>query len=135
MSAVDLALPRLQNEEGFRALPYRDTNGKLTIGYGFCIDAGISHRAALALLVEQATEAHEQLLQLSWYATLDPVRQSVCLDIDFNEGEGGLLKFPSMIHYLSAGDWPNAATECHVSDPKLAGRYAALAQLILTGGP
>lgn len=134
MSAVDIALPRLKTEEGFRSTGYRDTVGKLTIGYGFCVDEGISRYAAAALLKAQAEEAHTALLKLPWYAQLDPVRQSVCLDIAINEGEQGLLKFPHMIAALSRQDWASAATECHVEDPKLAGRYAALAQLLLIGG-
>lgn len=134
MTAVDVALPRLQVEEGFRPLPYLDTNGLGTIGYGFCYTRGISKRAAAALLREQTQEAHEALQAYSWYASLDAVRQSVCLDIAVNEGLGGLLKFPHMIAALSRQDWPSAATECHVEDPKLAGRYAVLAKLLLIGG-
>ena len=133
MSAIDIALPRLKLEEGFRTLPYLDTNNVGTIGYGFAYTRGISKYAASALLQAQIEEGHAALLKLPWYAALDPIRQSVCLDIDINEGEGGLLKFPSMIHYLTVQDWPNAAKECHVQDPKLAARYAALAQLLLTG--
>lgn len=133
MTPIDIALPRLQIEEGFRALAYRDTNGLETIGYGFNVQAGISKYAAAALLKAQCEEAHATLLKLPWYAALDPVRQSVCLDIDINEGEGGLLKFPLMIAALTRNDWEGAAAQCHVSDPKLAGRYAALAHILLTG--
>ncbi len=134
MTAVDIALPRLETEEGFRALPYRDTKGLETIGYGFCIQAGISKYAAAALLKAQVEEAHASLLKLPWYAALDPVRQSVCLDIDINGGEGGLLGFPHMIAALSRQDWASAATECHVENPELTGRYQKLAQLLLIGG-
>lgn len=134
MSAVDIAMPRLQTEEGFRPLPYLDTNGLGTIGYGFCYSRGISKRAAAALLRAQAQEIHEALLGYPWYAALDEVRQSVCLDIATNEGLGGLLKFPHMIAALSRQDWASAATECHVEDPKLAARYNSLAQLLLIGG-
>jgi GH24 family phage-related lysozyme (muramidase) len=133
MTAIDIALPRLQTEEGFRALPYNDTNGFETIGYGFNVQGGISRAAAAALLDAQAREAHAELLKLPWYAALDPVRQSVCLDIDINEGERGLLKFPHMIAALSRQDWASASAECHVEDPKLAGRYSALAKILLTG--
>lgn len=133
MSAVDVALPRLQTEEGFRALPYKDTNGFETVGYGFNVQGGISRFAAAALLAAQAQEAHEALLKLTWYAALDETRQSVCLDIDINEGERGLLKFPHMIAALSKQDWATAAAECQVQDPKLAARYSALAKILLTG--
>ena len=133
MSAVDLALPRLQLEEGFRALPYKDTQGHLTVGYGCNLDAGLSRTAASALLGAQAGETHQSLLKFDWYATLDDVRQSACLDIAFNEGIGGLLHFPHMISALAAHDWETAANECKVQDPLLANRYAALAQILLTG--
>jgi lysozyme len=135
MSAVDLALPRLKTEEGFRATKYTDTQGHLSIGYGFNIDAGISQGAAGALLGAQATERHQALMGFRWYANLDPVRQSVCLDIAFNSGTHGLLNFPHMIAALAKGDWATAAAECKVTNPELAGRYAALAQLLLTGVP
>ncbi len=133
MNAVDLALPRLKTEEGFRATKYTDTQGHLTIGYGFDVDAGISQSAAGALLGAQAEERHQVLMELGWYAALDPVRQSVCLDIAFNSGLHGLLNFPHMIAALAKGDWAAAAAECKVTNSELVGRYAALAQLLLTG--
>jgi lysozyme len=133
MTAVELALPRLRTEEGFRATKYTDTQGHLSIGYGWNIDSGISQFAAAALLQAQATERHNILATYPWYAALDAVRQSVCLDIAFNDGLNGLLHFPHMIAALSKGDWAGAAAECKVTNPELAGRYAALAQLLLTG--
>jgi lysozyme len=134
MNAVDIVLPRLKTEEGFRATKYTDTQGHLTIGYGFNVDAGISQGAAGALLGAQATERHQALMGFEWYAALDPVRQSVCLDIAFNNGTHGLLNFPHMIAALSRQDWASAATECRVTNPELAGRYEKLAQLLLIGG-
>jgi lysozyme len=133
VNAIELALPRLKTEEGFRATKYTDTQGHLTIGYGFNVDAGISQYAAAALLSAQATERQNALLAYPWYANLDPVRQSVCLDISFNGGVGGLLHFPHLIAALAKEDWATAAAECKVTNPELAGRYAALAQLLLTG--
>jgi lysozyme len=130
MTAVDLVIPRLRTEEGFRALPYKDTQGHLTVGFGCNLDVGLSRFAAEALLTAQAGERHNDLLRFPWYAALDPVRQSVCLDIDFN---AHLLTFPHMIAALAKGDWATAAAECKVTNPELAGRYATLAQLLLTG--
>ncbi len=133
MSAVDVALPRLRQEEGFRATLYVDTEGHKTIGYGLNIDAGVSQRVAAAALQAQLEEIHEALSQYPWYAPLDPVRQSVLLDMAFNNGLAGLLHFPHMLAAISRQDWPSAATECHVQNPELAGRYQKLAQLLLTG--
>ncbi len=134
MTAIDSALPRLKTEEGFRARAYRDTEGHMTIGYGWNIDAGITPKAAEALLQAQLQELHETLMAYSWYANLDPVRQGVCLDIAFNDGLHGLVTgFPRMIAALSCGDWLIAQSECHVQNPELQERYDALAKILLTG--
>lgn len=133
MTAIDSALPRLKTEEGFRAKLYRDTEGHLTIGYGFNVDAGISERAAAVLLGEQLEELHEMLTRYSWYAALDQARQGVCLDIAFNDGLHGLLAFPNMIAALGRQDWMTAQSECHVLNPELQERYNKLASILLTG--
>jgi GH24 family phage-related lysozyme (muramidase) len=131
VNAIDYALPRLQLEEGFRALPYKDTQNHLTWAYGVNLEVPISKYAAGELLRAQVSERHTKLLTYAWYAALDPVRQSVCIDVDFN---ADLLHFPHMIAALSRQDWPSAATECKVTNPELAGRYEKLAQLLLIGG-
>jgi GH24 family phage-related lysozyme (muramidase) len=133
MSAVDLALPRVKVSEGYRAHVYLDTRNLETIGYGFRLAAGISERAAAALLREQMAERHDELMRLPWYSGLDEVRQGVCLDIAINSGTTGLLRFSRMIDALEAHNWVTAAAECKVINPELAGRYRALAQLLLTG--
>jgi lysozyme len=133
MTTVDVALPRLKADEGFRSKAYRDTNGFLTIGYGFNVDAGITQRGAEALLVAQAQELQETLATYRWYAALDAARQSVCLEIGFNQGLHGLLKYPRMIAALTRQDWEEAAKECDVADPKLKPRYERLAQILRTG--
>lgn len=133
MSAIDLALPRLKIDEGFRAKAYRDTNGFLTIGYGLNIDAGVSERVATGALVAQTQELQETLSGYSWYAALDEARQSVCLEIAFNQGLHGLLHYPRMIAALAQQNWVSAANECSVQDPKLKERYDRLAQILRTG--
>lgn len=133
MNAIDIALPRLRQEEGFRATLYVDTEGHKTIGYGLNIDAGISQRVAAAALQARLEELQEALTKYPWYAPMDSVRQSVLLDIAFNNGLAGLLHFPHMLAAISRQDWASSATECHVENPELAGRYQKLAQLLLTG--
>jgi len=133
MSAIESAMPRIKTEEGFRPRVYRDSEGHLSIGWGFNVEAGISERAATALLNEQLAELHEMLSRYSWYASLDPVRQGVCLDIAFNDGLHGLLAFPKMIAALAAQDWKTAQAECHVENPELRGRYEKLGQILLAG--
>lgn len=47
-----------------------------------------------------------------WAAWPDAVREGI-VDIGFNCGVGGLLKFPRMLAACRAGDWDTAANESH----------------------
>ena len=133
MTPIDIALPRIKTEEGFRSAIYNDSEGHPSIGYGLNLDAGISQRVAAAALQAQLEELQEDLSKYPWYASLDAVRQSVLLDMAFNLGLAGLLHFPHLLAALSRQDWASAATECHVENPELAGRYKILSQILLTG--
>lgn len=141
MSAVDLTETRLDPEEGTEIYPYDDATGlrvrapkgHISWGKGFNLDAcgsvGLFNVMRRYLLEQEDIS----LRALPWYAGLNAVRQSVCLDVAYNDGTAGLLHFPHMIAALAKGDWATAAAECKVTNPELARRYAALAQLLLTG--
>lgn len=135
MTARDLAAARLELEEGFRAQVYRDSVGKMTIGYGFNIEAGISQRAARALLMAQVTERAEVLAPYWWAQGLDDVRMSVLIDVSFNVGIGGLLHFPKMLAAVGTKNWQTAHDELLDSDAArmLPKRYGRLAQILLSG--
>lgn len=137
MNATELAVARLSTEEGFSARAYRDTVGRLTIGYGFNIDAGISQSAAVALLTSQVTDVWAQLSVCWWWASLDDVRASAVIDVAFNVGVAGLLHFPRMLSAIGAKDWVTAKMELLDSDAarQLPSRYNVLAQILLTGDP
>jgi hypothetical protein len=120
-------------DEGYRTLPYKDTRGHTTVAFGYNIDAGISKYAATALLTAQVSELDTTLAGFPWYATANDVRKSVFLEIAFSAGVHGLLNFPHMLSAAATGDWEVAAAQCQVKEPELAGRYAALAQLLRTG--
>lgn len=140
-TAVDITQRRLVPEEGVKLLPYDDATGlpvkapkgHISWGRGFNLESCGSLELFDVIeryLLEQLETA---LVAYDWYRALSPVRQSVCLDIAYNDGKHGLLGFHRMIGALEVGDWTGAAAECKVSNPELAGRYAALAQLLLTG--
>lgn len=143
MNAVDYVMERLPHEEGSVAYPYDDVTGKrvrapspnghITWGNGFNLEECGSPGLFLCMQRYLVDAIETELEELPWYAALDPIRQSACLDIAYNGGEGGLLGFPSMIHFLSIGDWANAAAQCAIKNPQLKSRYDALAQIILTG--
>jgi lysozyme len=135
LSALSIACARLQTEEGFRALPYTDTLGNLTVGYGYAVNKGISKVAAAALLQAQAQECEAALSAYPWFQGLDDARASVFIDLSINLGLHGLLAFPSMLHYTALRDWLNAKAQLLDSDAarELPSRYQALADILETG--
>jgi len=141
-TAVDIFVIRAAAEEGIRLTPYDDATGlrvkapkgHLTWGIGFDLDVIGSASLFTAMLRYLAGEINDDLCEHDWYRLSDPVRQSVFLDVAYNEGVSGLLKFPHMIAAASVGDWKTAAAECKVVDPKLdASRYAPLRKLLEEG--
>jgi lysozyme len=136
MNASELVTSRLKTEEGFRAKVYKDILGKQTIGYGFCVDAGITEFAAAALLTAQIQERDQALQQFWWYKGLDEVRKSVFIDVSFNVGVDGLLHFPKCIAAVGKQDWQEASAQLLDSDAArlLPHRYGPLADLLLNGG-
>lgn len=135
MSAVDIAVPRLKINEGYRSHVYNDTLGHPTIGYGCNLDAGITQTAAEALLCAQTADIAKALSGYWWAGGLDDARMSVVLEIAFNAGLGGLLHFPKMLAAIGAKNWQTAHDELLNSDAAhmLPVRYTLLAQILLTG--
>lgn len=135
MSDTDLALRDLEVAEGFRGHAYRDIVGKLTIGYGFNVDAGISEFAAGELLRAQVVEIRQALTAFWWFKDLDAVRASVLLNVAFNCGVNGLLHFPKMLAAIGAKNWQAAHDELLDSDAArmLPHRYGPLANKLLNG--
>ena len=120
-----------------RLQPYRDTVGKLTIGYGRNLDdCGITQRDAEQMLREDVEDARTALLTaLPWFRRLDPVRRAVLVDMAFNLGPAGLLKFGRTLSAVEQGDYETAAVE--MLDSKWAGqvgqRATRLAEMMRTG--
>ena len=142
MSAVDLSYARLGSDEGRRAFAYDDSTGRrvtcqpagnLSIAVGVNLENGLDDEEIDWLSQHRLQKVQKVLSGYRWYVTLDEVRQSVCLDIAFNQGVHGMLNYPRMIAALTRQDWEGAAAECDVADPKLKPRYERLAQILRTG--
>jgi lysozyme len=105
-------LMQLKRHEGFRPLPYSDSTGHLTIGYGTALHVPISQEAATYLLLDRLTvyEAEMQRAKPIIHS-LDNVRQSALLNMAYNLGIEGLLGFRRMWAAIDARDWPRAADE------------------------
>ena len=126
--------------EGLRLNVYRCPAGYQTIGVGRNLDAvslsrdeqlrvlgsfglpsseitallkirGITKDEAMFLLGNDIEKCYADLEPFDWFQALDPVRQKVILDMRFNLGFKGLLKFRNMIAALKVKDYNRAAAQ------------------------
>lgn len=118
----DEILADLKRDEGLRLDLYRDTEGKLTGGYGHNFDdMGLSEAASLFILNEDKAIAIAELdRELPWWRDLPPLAQRGLANMSFNLGMPRLRGFRKMIAALKAGDFESAAIEA--LDSKWAGQ-------------
>lgn len=116
----DLATADLKVDEGRRDRPYRDTVGKLTIGYGHNLDAeGLCEAALVAQLEYDMTKASRHLDRfLPWWAEKPDNAKRVLLNMTFNMGIGTVLTFKRTLEHIRLGRYKDAA------DALLQSRYA-----------
>lgn len=119
---------------------YQDDEGWWTIGVGILIDkrkgGGITQAESRYLLRNRIADKTAELFQkLPWVAQLDSVRQGVLLNMSFNLGVDGLLKFQHFLAAVQAKDWPGAAAEMLNSlwVKQVGDRARRLAEQIKTG--
>jgi lysozyme len=96
-----------------RFKPYRDTVGKITIGWGRNLTAnGISRDEADLMLsndIAQATEDCQRTFK--WFDSIDSVRQAALVNLCFNMGIGVLLTFERALTAMSHKYYNVAANE------------------------
>ena len=103
---------RVAQDEGFRPHLYRCPAGKLTIGYGWMIQDGMAEDEALVLMRYRLTTIHVRLTgRLAWYAEISPARQEALINMAYQLGLAGLLRFRRMLAAAAQGDWTTAAQE------------------------
>lgn len=132
----DALRSQLLKHEGLRLKPYTDSVGKLTIGIGRNLnDRGITEAEARYLLDNDINACIHDLLALTWFPDLDPIRQRVFVDLCFNLGIVRLQGFVKMLDYASRKDWPNAAAELLNSRyaQQVGQRAQTLATMLITG--
>jgi lysozyme len=104
-------LDQLKRDEGLRLTPYRCTAGKLTIGYGRNLeDVGITKDEAEYLLASDMYKAQNSVFKaLPWVSKLTQPRQAVLVNMAFNMGIAGLLKFKNTLRLIETGEYAEAA--------------------------
>lgn len=125
----------LEQQEGFRATPYRDSRGFLTVGFGTNLDAGITREQAEAMMQVRLAVNESALEDYSWFAALDGVRRGVVENMAYNLGVLGVLEFKDMIAAIEAQDWPEAAHQMRASvwRVQVGDRALVLADIMETG--
>jgi lysozyme len=110
---------RICADEGFRAMPYLDTVGVPTIGYGTTSILGVAvslrHPAITDDVARQIlrqdlyTACMDAQALLKRFDDLNHVRQEVLVNMAFNLGKTRLGKFTGLIKALDSLDYSDAA--------------------------
>ena len=124
--SLDLAIKLVKEAEGFSAVPYYCPSNRLTQGYGRNLevhplseeekkelneDGSVSEEVAEKWAIKELYECEEKLKSNIIYQKQSDVRKAVLLDMCFNIGYGGLMKFKKMWVALGERDYPQASRE------------------------
>ena len=112
-------IEQLKIDEGFSPVAYSDMGRQYTYGYGCCapaVGAIISRQAAEDLLGKRVDQAIQEYHEIFDDQAIDDTRQGALVNMVFNLGKGGVLKFRHMITAIKADDWQGAADEAQDSD-------------------
>ncbi|TXG75804.1 hypothetical protein E6Q11_06585 [Candidatus Dojkabacteria bacterium] len=132
----DKLLDMLIIDEGYRQKPYRCTEGFLTIGIGFNIDAGMDLELAKIIAKYFIDKRQAELTKaLPWFKELDENRKIALLNMAFQMGSAGLLKFQRTLKAIEEKRYKDAAS--HMLDSLWARqtplRARRIAKIIETG--
>lgn len=111
---IELLKKELLREEGKVNYAYKDHLGYLTIGIGRLIDkrkgGGLSDSECLYLLGNDISEKQEKLFKaLPWLKRHPEPVQRALMNMAFQMGVGGLLKFKRTLDFIKKKDYTNAA--------------------------
>lgn len=113
----DLLEAQIKRHEGSgprkhgRFLPYKDSKGILSIGWGRNLQAnGIRESEAQILLSNDIDDAiKECFAELPWFRNLDTVRQAVVTELMFNMGWPTFKQFVHTLRAIGEHDFARAA--------------------------
>ena len=109
---ISKLLDELKIDEGFSGSVYTCTAGALTIGYGHNLDAKpISKNVASFILEGDVNDCISECSSLDWFHLLSDNRQRAIVNMVFNLGMNGVLKFKNMIAAIESKDFDRAAYE------------------------
>lgn len=123
-------IEQLKIDEGFESRPYQCSADKTTVGYGRNLEAvpfsnteiqtlgrtsfdnePLTEDEAEMLLENDVKRILKRVVVFSFWGELSPARQGVILNMCFNLGISGFLKFTNTIGYLQDGHYCCASRE------------------------
>lgn len=107
-------ITQLRRDEGEVLHAYQDHLGYWTIGVGRLIDArkggGLSPAEAAYLLQNDIDRVSSEIFKrIPWAATLDQARLGVLINMGFQMGVDGLLKFTTTLKRIQEMDYAGAS--------------------------
>lgn len=110
----DKLVKQLRRDEGEVLHVYQDSLGYFTIGVGRLVDkrkgGGITKEESTYLLNNDIDRKEKELLaKAPWIATLDEARFGVMMNMAFQLGVEGLLKFRNTLGLVRDGKYDEAA--------------------------
>jgi lysozyme len=130
MSSVEKSKPQiikdLKLDEGFKDRVYKCSLGFDTIGIGYCLEKnplnlsmfelhdmrqhGCSEAKAELLLMRMIEQIEEKLTaKIPFFVKLDEVRQNVLINMSYQMGTTGVMKFKNTLAAIEHGDYELAA--------------------------
>jgi len=127
----DLLRKMIKRHEGLRLFPYRCIGGKLTIGYGWNLDAhplpvDYAHCLRATGKITEAMAEHLLTIMIDMaerdcrdiypgFNRFSETRRFALIDFLFNLGSTRALKFKKMRKAIEAEDWEEAANQVNDS--------------------
>lgn len=107
---------QLGRDEGYRRWAYRDSRGHMTIGIGHLLipdqpHTAITDEAVEAIFQDDLAKAAAIYNRVAWLDSLSEARQGAVLNLCFNLGVEGALRFRKFFEALHDGDWERAGAE------------------------
>ena len=102
-------IERIGINEGFRSKPYQCSEDVWTIGHGL---TWLTEEESLHILTGRISQLHLKLLDdLDWYKDMPPEIQGILIEMVYQIGYSGVMKFKKMISNMIDKDSKGAATE------------------------
>lgn len=110
---IDRLVRNTKDHEGFRSKVYTDSLGFETVGYGFTIKdlvlpEGVSSTLLRIILMERVIKLQEKL---DWFNSMPNVVQEVIVEMTYQMGISGFLKFKKTIAFMKKKQFKKASLE------------------------